>query len=38
MSRDVPDGELADLDDLSDEEVEAQLRALLAEDDPEGRA
>lgn len=38
VSRDVPDGELADLDDLSDEEVEAQLRALLAEDDPEGRA
>ncbi|MFD2762813.1 SDR family NAD(P)-dependent oxidoreductase [Micromonospora eburnea] len=33
VSRTGPDEELAGLDDLSDEEVEAQLRALLAEDE-----
>ena len=33
VSRTGPDDELAGLDDLSDEEVEAQLRALLAEDE-----
>ncbi|PPA62160.1 beta-ketoacyl synthase N-terminal-like domain-containing protein [Micromonospora chalcea] len=38
VSRDVPDDELAGLDELSDEEIEAQLAALLAEDDGGGRA
>ncbi|MCW3844716.1 SDR family NAD(P)-dependent oxidoreductase [Micromonospora yasonensis] len=33
VSRDVPDDDVAGLDDLSDEEIEAQLRALLAEDE-----